>query len=79
MQLLSMYTDPPSEEVTLDDFELMALDRLQVLRRVEDLKVGASQPTSSWRSIFLHLIPMMENHSRGFHYPIRFGPQYKCA
>lgn len=34
-----MYTDAPFEEITLDEFELVALDRLQVLRKIEDLKV----------------------------------------
>lgn len=34
-----MYTEAPFEEMTLDEFELMALDRLQVLRKIEDLKV----------------------------------------
>lgn len=34
-----MYTEAPFEEITLDEFELMALDRLQVLRKIEDLKV----------------------------------------
>lgn len=34
-----MYTEAPLVEITLDEFELMALDRLQVLRKIEDLKV----------------------------------------
>ncbi len=34
-----MYTEAPFEEITLDEFELVALDRLQVLRKIEDLKV----------------------------------------
>ncbi|CAN0069231.1 unnamed protein product, partial [Discosporangium mesarthrocarpum] len=36
--MISMYTEAPYEEITLDEFELIALDRLQVLRRIEDLK-----------------------------------------
>lgn len=36
-----MYTEAPFEEITLDEFELMALDRLQVLRKIEDLKVSS--------------------------------------
>ena len=27
-KLLSLYIDPPQEEITLDEFELFALDRL---------------------------------------------------
>ena len=37
-KVLSLYTDPPSEEITLDEFELYALDRLQLLRGIETLK-----------------------------------------
>ena len=29
---LSMYTSPPADELTIDDFELFALDRLQLPR-----------------------------------------------
>ena len=35
---LSMYTAPPTEELTIDDFEMFALDRLQLLRGLELLK-----------------------------------------
>jgi hypothetical protein len=35
---LSLYTDPPEEELTLDQFELLSLDRLQLLRGIENLK-----------------------------------------
>jgi len=37
-KLVSFYEDPPNEEITLDDFELYALDRLQLLRGIESLK-----------------------------------------
>lgn len=36
--LLSLYTTPPSEELTLDEFELLTMDRLQLLRAMETLK-----------------------------------------
>ena len=36
-QLLSLYNEPPQEELTLDDFERIALDRLQLLRGIEIL------------------------------------------
>ena len=35
---LSMYTAPPQEELTIDDFEMFSLDRLQLLRGLELLK-----------------------------------------
>lgn len=35
---LSFYMDPPTEELTLDEFELLSLDRLQLLRSIEMLK-----------------------------------------
>lgn len=35
---VSLYIDPPSEEITLDEFELYALDRLQLLRGIESLR-----------------------------------------
>lgn len=38
-----MYNEAPFEEITLDEFELVALDRLQVLRKIEDLKVQAGR------------------------------------
>ena len=36
-QLLSLYNEPPQEELTLDEFERVALDRLQLLRAIEIL------------------------------------------
>lgn len=36
--LLSLYNEPPQEELTLDEFELLSLDRLQLLRSIEVLK-----------------------------------------
>jgi len=38
-KLLSLYNEAPQEELTLDEFELFALDRLNLMRRVEDFKV----------------------------------------
>ena len=35
---LSLYTDPPGEEITIDEFELFALDRLQLLRNMEQAR-----------------------------------------
>lgn len=36
--LLSLYIDAPQEEISLDEFELFALDRLSLLRSIETLK-----------------------------------------
>lgn len=38
-RLISLYDTPPSEEMTLDEFESFALDRLQLLRCIENLKI----------------------------------------
>jgi len=35
---LSFYITPPQEELTLDEFELLSLDRLQFLRSLEVMK-----------------------------------------
>eukprot|EP01035_Chromulina_nebulosa_P022258 gene22258-28829_t len=35
---LSLYNEPPTEEISLDEFELYSLDRLQLLRSIEILK-----------------------------------------
>ena len=35
-QLLSLYNEPPQEELTLDEFERVALDRLQLRRSLEE-------------------------------------------
>ena len=43
-QLLSLYNESPQEELTLDDFELFALDRLQLLRGIEKLKIRNFDP-----------------------------------
>lgn len=37
-KLISLYEIPPNEELTLDEFEIYALDRLQLLRGIENLK-----------------------------------------
>ena len=43
---LSMYANPPTEELTIDDFELFALDRLQLLRGLELLKTRGVTDTT---------------------------------
>ena len=65
-----MYTEAPTEEITLDEFELFALDRLMVLRKIEDLKARysklvsrASVLTNSISRMLAHLV-MMQRHAR---------------
>lgn len=48
-----MYTEAPFEEITLDEFELVALDRLQVLRKIEDLKVRQDGCRPRWHQFKL--------------------------
>lgn len=36
--ILSLYHEPPQQELTLDEFEMLSLDRLQLLRSIEVLK-----------------------------------------
>lgn len=36
---LSLYAEPPAEEITVDEFEIFALDRLQLLRNMEQARM----------------------------------------
>lgn len=38
LRLLSLYNEAPETELTLDEFELFALDRLNLMRKVTELK-----------------------------------------
>jgi hypothetical protein len=50
-RLLSLYIDPPQQELTLDEFEVISLDRLQLLRAIEVLKTkGLSESESSFNN-----------------------------
>lgn len=40
---LNMYHDPPGDEVTLTEFETLAMARLQVLKQIETLKAKGSE------------------------------------
>jgi hypothetical protein len=37
--LLSLYCDPPQQELTIDEFETISLARLQLLRSIETTKL----------------------------------------
>lgn len=62
-KVISMYTEAPFEEITLDEFELVALDRLQVLRKIEDLRVRSrydqarKTTTKSYVLLLLSILP----------------------
>ena len=43
-ETLSYYTQPPNEEISLDEFELFALNRLQLLRGFESIKAKGYEP-----------------------------------
>jgi len=36
-QFLSFYSHPPTEELTVDQFEILSLDRLQLLRGIDNI------------------------------------------
>ena len=46
-KLLSLYADPPQHELTLDEFEIISLDRLQLLRSIDVLKTKGGIEGSS--------------------------------
>mmetsp|Transcript_21947 Transcript_21947/g.36751 ORF Transcript_21947/g.36751 Transcript_21947/m.36751 type:complete len:529 (+) Transcript_21947:67-1653(+) len=49
-KLLSLYHEPPQQELTLDEFEIMSLDRLQLLRSIEILKTKGSESDSNFNN-----------------------------
>ena len=50
-RLLSLYSDPPHQELTLDEFEVVSLDRLQLLRSIDVLKTkGGIEGDSSFNN-----------------------------
>ena len=46
---LSMYGKAPTEEVALEEFELFALDRIRVLKSIDDGK-GGCKLTLAWKA-----------------------------
>ena len=60
-QLVSLYGDVPQEELTLDEFELFALDRLQLLRGIEILQArgfDGKEFESKMRALELKHMPL---------------------
>jgi DNA primase large subunit len=50
--LLSLYDEPPQEELTLDEFEMFSLERLQLLRSIELLKAKNGENESFNREVY---------------------------
>ena len=50
--ILSLYDEPPQEELTLDEFEMFSLDRLQLLRSIDVLKAKNVENESLNRDIY---------------------------
>ncbi|KAJ1821135.1 DNA primase subunit pri2 [Coemansia sp. RSA 2599] len=64
---LSMYTDAPDLEVSIEEFETFALDRLQVLRAIEDAQLRGRGDDDVRRRVGEALdkhLPMQSNRAR---------------
>ncbi|KAJ2767461.1 DNA primase subunit pri2, partial [Coemansia nantahalensis] len=64
---LSVYTDAPELEVSIEEFETFALDRLQVLRAIEDAQLRAKGEDDQRRRVGEALdrhLPLHTNRSR---------------
>ncbi|KAJ1642670.1 DNA primase subunit pri2 [Coemansia erecta] len=64
---LSMYTDAPDLEVSIEEFETFALDRLQVLRAIEDAQLRGRGEDDVRRRVSEALdkhLPMQSNRAR---------------
>jgi DNA primase large subunit len=65
-RLISLYETPPNEELSLDEFELFALDRLQLLRGIENLKTRGFEGqdyTNKLAEVYL-ILELFSLHSR---------------
>ncbi|KAJ3414082.1 hypothetical protein HDV05_007116 [Chytridiales sp. JEL 0842] len=64
---LSFYTDPPRTEVTLTDFETYALDRLKILKAIENAQVrnkGAEETNKIIKTISDKYLPLHANSAK---------------
>ncbi|KAJ2782559.1 DNA primase subunit pri2 [Coemansia javaensis] len=64
---LSVYAEPPALEVSVEEFETFALDRLQVLRAIEDAQLRAKGDDDARRRVAEALdrhLPLHTNRSR---------------
>lgn len=62
-QLLSLYNEAPLDELTLDEFEIFALDRLQLLRGIETLKTRGleGQEFNAKVTMVIHFATMIDD------------------
>ena len=66
---LSMYAEPPNDELSLDEFEMFALDRLAVLRGIDDMRacgLGQDQLDEQLWALVESKIPMRSRRTPGW-------------
>lgn len=64
-----MYAEPPNDELSLDEFEMFALDRLAVLRGIDDMLVcglGQGQLDEQLWALVESKIPMRSRRTPGW-------------
>ncbi len=59
-EVINFYQTPPSAELTLDEFEMFALDRLMVLRKIEDARARGFK----WRELKDHIAGALRQYMR---------------
>lgn len=61
---LSLYSTPPLSEITIDEFESWAIDRLRVLTEVEAMQArGETEASSALRKVIDKHLPLSPNNS----------------
>lgn len=62
-RLLSLYAEPPQQELTLDEFEVVSLDRLQLLRSIDVLKTkGGTEGEANFNhQLYEVMVTMVRN------------------
>ena len=54
--LISLYLNAPQEEISIDEFELYALDRLSLLRGIENLKTRGIDNKENMEKVLISLL-----------------------
>ncbi|KAJ1651689.1 DNA primase subunit pri2, partial [Coemansia sp. RSA 25] len=68
---LTMYSEAPDVEVSIEEFEAFALDRLQVLRAIEDAQLRAKGEDDMRKRVGEALEKHMPSHSNRSKLPPR--------